>query len=163
MSDAVGLGYRTLLRWSRRVSGGNPRSPLRGRRRRAAAPGGGPPGNRGPAPRPSPQPRHLRPAGALPVGHLPAQRVGNGRRGTRQAQPRSPQVCKHVTWKEPNLAWAIDATERGRTSRESGSTSTRSRTSAPGTASRPGGRRVQGEAVARIWKNSSRSTGPRSS
>jgi transposase InsO family protein len=23
-------------------------------------------------------------------------------------------VCKHVAWKEPNLAWAIDATERGR-------------------------------------------------
>ena len=24
------------------------------------------------------------------------------------------QVCKHVAWKEPNLAWAIDGTERGK-------------------------------------------------
>jgi transposase InsO family protein len=41
------------------------------------------------------------------VAQLVAEERGrqNGARG---------QVCKHVTWKEPNLAWAIDATERGR-------------------------------------------------
>ena len=39
-----------------------------------------------------------------------AQRVAE-ERGKRNLARR--QVCKHVTWKEPNLAWAIDATERG--------------------------------------------------
>jgi transposase InsO family protein len=114
VSDAIGLGYRTLLRWRRRVSGGNP--PLT------------PPGPKKTGPLPLDEVR--REIEALRHGKkrsrgICALRVRYqsvlSRRSlsemaaeerTRRASARR-QVCKHVTWKEPNLAWAIDGTERG--------------------------------------------------
>ena len=115
VSRAVGLGYRTVLRWKKRVSGGQP-------------------------PLTSPGPKKT---GPLPLDEVrrEIESLRHGRRRSRglcalqaryqsvvsrrsvaemAAQERARrnlarrQVCKHVTWKEPNLAWAIDATERGK-------------------------------------------------
>lgn len=115
VSHAVKLGYRRLLRWRKRASTDTPV---------LASPG---PKKNGP----------------LPLAEVQAQIAAlcHGRKRTRgttelQAQHRGAisrrdlgrliaaershqntvrrQVCKHVTWHAPNLAWAIDATERGR-------------------------------------------------
>jgi transposase InsO family protein len=115
MSDAVGIGYRTLLRWRKRVSGGKP--PLT------------PPGPKKTGPLPLEEVRR----------EIEALRHGRRRsRGICALQVRYQSVIsrrdvsklaleertrrdlerrkqsKHVTWKEPNLAWSIDGTERGR-------------------------------------------------
>lgn len=115
VSTALKLGYRRLLRWRQRASAGA--SVL-------AAPG-------------------PRKSGPLPLAEVQAQIAAlcHGRkrtRGTTGLQARYQdvisrrelarlvaaergrqntvrrQVCKHVTWHAPNVAWAIDATERGR-------------------------------------------------
>jgi transposase InsO family protein len=115
VSNAIGLGYKTLLRWRRRVSAGQP--PLI------------PPGPKKTGPLPLGEVR--REIEALRHGRRRSRGVGAlqaqyqsviSRRGlsllvaeerTRRNLLRR-QQCKHITWKEPNLAWAIDATERGR-------------------------------------------------
>jgi len=115
VSRALGLGYRTLLRWKERVSGG--RSPLT------------PPGPKKTGPLPLEEVRR----------EIQALRHGERRSGgvcalqaryrsvisrravselaleerTRRNQERR-KMSKRVSWKEPNLAWAIDGTERGR-------------------------------------------------
>jgi transposase InsO family protein len=114
VSRTLGLGYRTLLRWRKRVSGGKP--PLT------------PPGPKKTGPLPLEEVRReiealkhgrrrSRGVCALAVRYEPsisrrdvAQMVAE-ERGRRNLAKR--QACKHVTWKEPNLAWAIDSTERG--------------------------------------------------
>lgn len=118
VSEAAGLSYRRLLRWRARAGAGKP----------VLAP---------------PGPKKV---GALPLAELEAEiaalRHGRERtRGTgalyarnrgaisrralarlvaaersRQTQARR-QVCKRVQWHLPNLAWAIDTTERGRDAR----------------------------------------------
>jgi transposase InsO family protein len=115
ISDAVGLGYRTLLRWRRRVSGGNP--PLT------------PPGPKKTGPLPLEEVR--REIEALRHGRRRSRGICAlqvryqsviSRRSVSEmaAEERSKRnlarqkVCKHVAWKEPNLAWSIDGTERGR-------------------------------------------------
>jgi hypothetical protein len=115
VSRALGLGYRTLLRWRKRGGGGETPPPL-------------------------PRPKKT---GALPLGEVrrEIEVMRHGRRRSRGvcalqaryaesisrravaglvADERAKQnlarrsVSKRVTWKEPNLAWAIDATERGK-------------------------------------------------
>jgi transposase InsO family protein len=117
VSEAVGLGYRRLLRWRKRASAGKPALV--------------PPGPKKTAP--------------LPLAELKAEiaALSHGRRrsnGTTELYSRNRnaisrremarlvaeergqqnrsrrQVCKRVTWHAPNLAWAIDTTERGRDS-----------------------------------------------
>ena len=115
ISDAVGLGYRTLLRWRKRVSGGMP--PLT------------PPGPKKTGPLPLEEVRRdiealrhgrkrSRGICALQVRYRSVisrrsvSQLALEERAKRNLTRR--QVCKHVTWREPNLAWAIDATEPGR-------------------------------------------------
>ena len=115
ISDTLGLGYRTLLRWRKRVSGGEP--PLT------------PPGPKKTGPLPLEEVRKeieaLRHGTKRSQGtcalqarydqsisrRTVADMVAEVR--TRKVRERR-QVSKHVTWKEPNLAWAIDGTERGK-------------------------------------------------
>lgn len=115
MSDALGLGYRTLLRWRKRTSGGQP--PLV------------PPGPKKTGPLPLDEVR--REIEAMRHGARRSQGVcalqarytqSISRRNiaemvaevrTRKVSERR-QVSKRVSWKEPNLAWAIDATEQGK-------------------------------------------------
>jgi transposase InsO family protein len=114
ISDAVGLGYRTLLRWRKRVSGG--KAPLT------------PPGPKKTGPLPLQEVRReiealrhgRRRSSGICALQARYQSVLSRRNVSEMAaQERAKrnlarrQVCKHVTWKEPNLAWAIDATERG--------------------------------------------------
>jgi len=115
MSDAVGLGYRTLLRWRSRVSAGKPALT--------------PPGPKKTGPLPLEEVR--REIEALRHGRRRTQgicalqvryqsvlsrrsvsQMATEERAKRNLTRR--QVCKRVTWKEPNLAWAIDGTERGK-------------------------------------------------
>src|SRR5208283_4008940 len=114
VSESVGMGDRTLLRWRRRVGGGEP--PLT------------PPGPKKTGPLPLEEVRleiealrhgrrRSRGLCALQVRYQSvisrrgvAQMVAAERRRRNLARQ---QVCKHVIWKEPNLAWAIDGTERG--------------------------------------------------
>jgi transposase InsO family protein len=115
MSQALGLGYRTLLRWRKRLSGGKP--PL------------SPPGPKKTGPLPLEEVR--REIEALRHGRRRSRGICAlqvryqsviSRRDVAQmaAEERAKRniarrlVSKHVTWREPNLAWAIDATERGR-------------------------------------------------
>ena len=115
VSRAVGLGYRTLLRWRKRVSGGKP--PLT------------PPGPKKTGPLPLEEvrreiealrhgPRRSRGICALQVRYQSViSRRSISKLALEERTQRSlarRQICKHVAWKEPNLAWAIDATERGR-------------------------------------------------
>ena len=114
-SEALGLGYRRLLRWRQRTSQGEPAlgSPgpkksgplplaelheqiaaLRHGRKRSAATGE----------------IYARHQGVISRRAL-ARLVAEERGWQNQAQR---QVCKHVSWHAPNAAWAIDATERGR-------------------------------------------------
>jgi hypothetical protein len=115
MSSAVGIGYRTLLRWRKRVGAGKP----------ALTPPG--PKKTGPLPleevrREIEALRHGRRRSrgvcALVARYEPSiSRRGVAEMAARERAKRNlerRQVCKHVTWKEPNLAWAIDATERGK-------------------------------------------------
>jgi len=114
VSSAVGLGYRTLLRWRKRVSGGKP--PLI------------PPGPKKTGPLPLDEVR--REIEALKHGRRRSrgicalqaryQSVISRRSISQLAREERAKhnivrrkLCKSVTWKEPNLAWAIDATERG--------------------------------------------------
>jgi len=115
VSDAVGVGYRTLLRWRRRVGGGVP--PLT------------PPGPKKTGPLPLEEVRReietlrhcRRRSRGICALQARYQSVISRRNvsllvqdeRTRRNLARRQQY-KHVTWKEPNLAWAIDATERGR-------------------------------------------------
>lgn len=113
-SAVLGLGYRRLLRWQAKASAGRPV---------LASPG-------------------PKKSGDLPLVDLRAEiaalRHGQHRsRGTtelyaryrdtisrrdlarlvsaeRRRQNRARHVCKHVVWHQPNLAWAIDATECNR-------------------------------------------------
>lgn len=111
----LGLNYGTLLRWKKRVGGGNP--PLT------------PPGPKKTGPLPLEEVRReiealrhgrrrSRGVCALQARYEPAvsrrsvARMVAEERDRRNLARR--QQCKHVTWKEPNLAWAIDATERGK-------------------------------------------------
>ncbi len=115
VSRAVGLGYRTVLRWKKRVSGGQPPLtspgpkktgplPLDEVRREIAALRHGRNRSRGVC---ALQVRYQSVLSRRSVAELAAEE-----RAKRNLARR--QVCKHVTWKEPNLAWAIDATERGK-------------------------------------------------
>ena len=115
VSESVGMGYRTLLRWRRRVSGGKP--PLT------------PPGPKKTGPLPLDEVRReiealrhgakrSRGICALQVRYQPSSPAGACRvvafeERTRRNLARR-QVSKQVTWREPNLAWAIDATEPGK-------------------------------------------------
>lgn len=115
VAEALGLGYRRLLRWRKRVSGGKPPLappgpkktgplPLEQVRREIEALRHGSRRSRGVC---ALQARHQSSLSRRDVARLVAEERG------RQNVLRR-QVCKHVAWKEPNLAWAIDATERGR-------------------------------------------------
>jgi hypothetical protein len=115
VSDAVGVGYRTLLRWRRRVSGGKP--PLT------------PPGPKKTGPLPLDEvrreiealrhgPRRSRGICALQaryqsvISRRSVSEMALEERARRNAQRR--KTSKRVTWREPNLAWAIDATEQAK-------------------------------------------------
>lgn len=115
VSAIVGLGYRRLLRWKAKVSAGQPA---------LTAPG---PKKTGQLPLAELQAeiaalrhgrRRSRGTTALYARHRSAisrrdlARLVSAER-TQQNQVRR-QLCKHVSWHMPNLAWAIDATERGR-------------------------------------------------
>jgi transposase InsO family protein len=114
VSDAAGLSYKRILRWKTRA--------------RAGLPALGVPGPKKTEPLPLDQVRR----------DLEAMRHGLKRsRGSVELQKRYQpvlsrrdmagliqaertkrnelrrQLCKKVSWKEPNLAWAIDSTERG--------------------------------------------------
>jgi transposase InsO family protein len=115
MSDAVGLGYRTLLRWKKRVGAGKP----------ALTPPG--PKKTGPLPleevrREIEALRHGRRRSrgicALQVRYqsVLSRRSVSEMAGQERAKRNLARqhVCKRVTWKEPNLAWAIDGTEWGK-------------------------------------------------
>jgi transposase InsO family protein len=115
ISTAIGVGYRRLLRWRQRVRAGQPA---------LTSPG---PKKAGPLPLAQLKAeiaalshglRRSRATLALYARNRDAisrrdlaQLVGQER--VRQAQARR-QSCKRITWHQPNLAWAIDATERGR-------------------------------------------------
>ena len=115
VAHAIGLNYRTLLRWQKRASTAEPV---------LARPG---PKKRGPLP--------------LTAVRAEIEALRHGRRRTRgvtaltarysdvvsrrdlaelvaevrdERNRQRRQVSKHVAWKEPNLAWALDATERER-------------------------------------------------
>lgn len=118
LSAAVGVGYHRLLRWRQRVQAGEPA---------LARPG---PKKTGPLPLAAVREeiarlRHgakrSRGTLALQARYQPviSRRAFAGwvaQERTDQNRKRR-QVCKRVTWKEPNVAWAIDATERGRDQR----------------------------------------------
>jgi len=114
-SAALKLSYRRLLRWRQRASAGAPA---------LASPG---PKKSGPLPlaEVTAQIAALRHGRKRTSGttELQAQHQGvisrrdfarlvAAERGRKNTVRR--QVCKHVTWHAPNVAWAIDATERGR-------------------------------------------------
>ena len=115
VSESVGMGYRTLLRWRRRVGAGEP--PLT------------PPGPRKTGPLPLDEvrreiealrhgPKRSRGICALQVRYQSVisrrdvSELALEERKKRNAQRR--HTSKHVTWNEPNLAWAIDGTEVGK-------------------------------------------------
>ena len=115
VSESVGMGYRTLLRWRRRVSGG--KAPLT------------PPGPKKTGPLPLEEVRReiealrhgrkrSRGICALQVRYQSVisrrsvSEMAQEERAKRNAERR--RTSKRVTWKEPNLAWAIDATEKGK-------------------------------------------------
>jgi len=115
VSAALKLNYRRLLRWRQRTSAGAPV---------LVSPG---PKKSGPLPLAQVQAeiaalRHgrkrthgttelqARHRGAISRREL--GRLVAAERGRRNIERR--QVCKHVIWHAPNVAWAIDATERGR-------------------------------------------------
>jgi transposase InsO family protein len=114
VSSALGIGYRTLLRWRKRTSGGQPPLvpagpkktgplPIEEVRREIEAMRHGPRRSHGVC---ALQARYTQSISRRALASLVAderRRVNHERR----------QVSKRVTWKEPNLAWAIDATERG--------------------------------------------------
>ena len=115
VAHAIGLNYRTLLRWQKRASAGEAV---------LARPG---PKKRGPLPLAEVRAEieacvtaaneawgdgTYRPVHA---GRLPARAGVSLVAAVRHERNRQrQQVCKHVSWKEPNLAWALDATERER-------------------------------------------------
>jgi len=114
-SAALKLNYRRLLRWRQRTSAGAP----------ALVPPG--PKKSGPLPLAEVQAeitalRHGRKrthgTTELQTRHRSAisrrelARLVAAERGQQNAVRQ--QLCKHVTWHAPNVAWAIDATERGR-------------------------------------------------
>ncbi len=114
-SAALKLSYRRLLRWRQRASAGAPALALPG------------PKKRGPLPLAEVQAqiaqlRHGRKrthgTTALQAEHRGAisrrelARLVAAERGRQNLGRR--QVCKRVTWHAPNVAWALDATERGR-------------------------------------------------
>jgi hypothetical protein len=115
LSTVVGIGYRRLLRWRKRSQAGQPV---------LVAPG---PKKAGPLPLAELKAeitalRHGRHrshgTGPLYQAHQGAiSRRALGRlvseERARQNRVRR-QTCKRVTWHEPDLAWAIDTTERGR-------------------------------------------------
>jgi transposase InsO family protein len=114
ISDTLGLGYRTLLRWRKRVSGGKPPLtppgpkktgplPLEEVRRDIEALRHGPKRSQGSC---ALQARYTQSISRRAVADMVAEVR------SRKARERR-QVSKRVTWKEPNLAWAIDGTERG--------------------------------------------------
>jgi transposase InsO family protein len=114
-SEVLGLGYRRLLRWQHRAGAGVPALALPG------------PKKSGPLPLEEVRAevaalRHhrCRTSGTTAVyekhqgaisrrelAHLVAEERGR-QEGARR------QVYRRVTWHQPNVAWAIDATERGR-------------------------------------------------
>ena len=114
-STALKLNYRRLLRWRQRTSAGQP----------ALAPPG--PKKSGPLPlaevqaeiaalrhgrrrshgTTALQARHQGSISRRALARLVAEERNRQNAGRRQ-------TCKHVRWHAPNVAWAIDATERGR-------------------------------------------------
>lgn len=118
LSEAIGLTYHRLLRWRQRVRNGEPV---------LARPG---PKKTGPLPLAEvraeiAQLRHGRKRShgtlTLQARYQPvlSRRTLAGLVAEERSQRNTArrQICKRVTWKEPNLAWAIDATERGRDQR----------------------------------------------
>lgn len=115
VSAALKLGYRRLLRWRERTGTGKP----------VLAPPG--PKKSGPLPLAEVQAqiaalRHGRKRTQGTSALLARHQESVSRRAlnrlvaderARQNTVRR-QVCKHVVWHKPNLAWALDATERGR-------------------------------------------------
>ena len=114
-SEALGLGYRRLLRWQKRAGAGAPA---------LAIPG---PKKSGPLPLEAVREevaalRHhrCRTTGTTAlyerhqgvISRRDLARLVAEERG-RQEQARR-QVYRRITWHVPNVAWAIDATERGR-------------------------------------------------
>jgi transposase InsO family protein len=117
VSGALGVGYRTLLRWRRRVGAGEPALippgpkksgplPLEEVRREIEALRHGGKRSRGIC---ALQARYRSVLSRRAVSEMAAEE-----RARRNIARR--QLCKHVTWKEPNLAWAMDSTERGKDS-----------------------------------------------
>jgi transposase InsO family protein len=117
VSETLGLGYRTLLRWRRRVGAGKP----------ALTPPG--PKKTGPLPLEEVRQeiealRHgkQRSRGICALQARYSQSISRRDVADMVAEVRSRKererrlVSKHVNWREPNLAWAIDGTERGRDS-----------------------------------------------
>jgi transposase InsO family protein len=115
VSSALGLGYRTLLRWRKRASGGKPPLvppgpkktgplPIEEVRREIEAMRHGARRSQGVC---ALQERHTQSISRRAVARLVA-----AERERRNLERR--RVSKRVTWKEPNLAWAIDATEQGK-------------------------------------------------
>jgi transposase InsO family protein len=115
LSAALGLGYRTLLRWRKRVSGGKPPLTLPGPKKTGPLPldevgreiealWHGPRRSQGVC---ALQARYTQTLSRRAVAGMVAEVR------TRQNAERR-QVSKRVTWKEPNLAWAIDGTQIGK-------------------------------------------------
>jgi len=115
VSTAVGIGYRRLLRWRKRAKAGQPALI--------------PPGPKKALPLPLAElkveiallrhgRRRSQGTGALYTQHRGT--ISRRALGRLVSEERARQnhvlrrACKRVTWHEPNLAWAIDTTERGR-------------------------------------------------
>jgi hypothetical protein len=115
VSEAAGLGYRRLLRWRARASAGTPVLAPPGPKKTAVLPLAA---LEAEIARLRHGRRRTRGTGALYLRHRDAisrralARLVTAER-TRQCDARR-QLGKHVQWHLPNLAWAIDATERGR-------------------------------------------------
>ncbi|HEY1792917.1 MAG TPA: hypothetical protein VGG34_08355 [Opitutaceae bacterium] len=115
VSETLGLGYRTLLRWRKRVRAGRPvlalpgpkktgPLPLEEVRREIEAMRHGPKRTRGTC---ALQARYSQSLSRRAVADMVAEVRSRKARDRRQ-------VSKHVTWNEPNLAWAIDSAEKGK-------------------------------------------------
>jgi transposase InsO family protein len=117
VSRAAGLNYRRLLRWRARATAGQPvlaqpgpkktQLPLADLHAEIAALRHGRRRSRGTA---ALYDKHRGSISRRDFARLVATERD------RQNQLRR-QVCKQVTWHQPNLAWSIDATERGRDER----------------------------------------------
>jgi transposase InsO family protein len=115
VSRAVGLGYRTLLRWRKRVSAGKPALTPAGPKKTGPLPLGEV-GREIEALRHGPKRSH----GVCALQARYSQTISRRAVAGMVAKVRTRQnderrlVSKRVTWKEPNLAWAIDGTEIGK-------------------------------------------------